>query len=201
MEPMTLVSRTCPICGSHQWSRPFANANLELAELDQFAFASRKLPEYMHWRLRECRRCDLLYADPAPGPEELAGLYREAGFDSRAEACHASRTYSWFLPRIMHCLPDRYGAVDIGTGDGSFLLELLAAGFENVAGVEPSSAPIEAALPAVRHLIRHDMFREDTFAPATLSLITCFQTIEHLSDPFAFCRAAKRCLNPVVRCS
>ena len=186
MTATLLHQRRCSICGAREAARLFAEANVDLDELDQFAFASRKLPEYMHWRLMECRHCDLLYADPAPGPEELAGLYRDADFDSRPEARHASRTYSRFLPRIMLNLPDHDGAVDVGTGDGSFLQELLAAGFENVAGVEPSTAPIEAAEPSIRPLIRHDMFREDTFAPATLSLITCFQTIEHLSDPFAF---------------
>jgi SAM-dependent methyltransferase len=196
METMTLVSRTCPICGCHQGSRPFADANIQLDELDQFAFASRKLPEYMHWRLMECRRCDLLYADPAPDPEELAGLYREAGFDSRPEAIRASRTYSRFLPRIMFSLPDRNGAVDIGTGDGSFLRELLAAGFNNVTGIEPSIAPIEAAELWIRPLIRHDIFRADSFAPESLSLITCFQTIEHLSDPLSFCQAARQALKP-----
>ena len=56
----------------------FAEANMSAWEvLGRFAFASRKLPEYMHWQLWECRRCDLLYADPKrAGPEELAGLYR-----------------------------------------------------------------------------------------------------------------------------
>jgi SAM-dependent methyltransferase len=126
----------------------------------------------------------------------LAGLYREADFDSCHEAHHASRTYGRLLARIVPKLPDRNGTVDIGTGDGAFLSELLAAGFENVAGVEPSTAPIEAAQPSIRSLIRHDIFREDSFAPESLSLITCFQTIEHLSDPLSFCKAAERALKP-----
>ena len=39
--------------------RPFAEAKFDLDVLDGFAFASRKLPEYMHWRLVECGRCDV----------------------------------------------------------------------------------------------------------------------------------------------
>src|SRR4051812_30331361 len=109
----SLASRLCPICNTRDNSCLFAEANLSLEELDQFAFASRKLPEYMHWQLWECRRCDVLYADPAPSPEALAGLYREAEFDSQPEARHASRTYARFLPRIIRGLPDRNGAVDI----------------------------------------------------------------------------------------
>ena len=86
--------------------------------------------------------------------------------------------------------------MDVGTGDGGFLHELLAAGFSEVSGVEPSAAPIAAADALVRPLIRHDIFRPDSFPADSLSLITCFQTIEHLADPLAFCRDALRALKP-----
>src|SRR5947209_17905513 len=119
MASITLVSRPCPICGTDADGRPFAEASIDADALGEFAFASRKLPEYMHWRLVECGRCDLLYADPAPDPDELAALYRDAAFDSGEEARLASRTYAGFLPEILRHVPDRDGAVDIGTGDGA----------------------------------------------------------------------------------
>jgi SAM-dependent methyltransferase len=96
----------------------------------------------------------------------------------------------------MHRLPNRHRAADIGTGDGAFLAELLAMGFESVEGIEPSLAPIEAADPALRPFIRQGTFQEDSFIPESLSLITCFQTIEHLFDPLSFCRDALRALSP-----
>jgi SAM-dependent methyltransferase len=196
MPAINLQRRPCPICRDRAAARLFAEPDLGLAALDKFAFASRKLPEYMHWRLWECCACDLVYADPAPSALDLAALYRDADFDSRLEAGYASRTYARLLSRFLADLPDRDGAVDVGTGDGGFLSELLAAGFENVAGIEPSTAPIEAADPAVRPLIRHDSFHQNSFAPESLSLITCFQTIEHLSEPLEFCMAARRALKP-----
>ena len=202
MIQVSLEQRTCPICGRRDASRLFALPNVRVEALDRYAFASRKTPEYMHWRLSQCQGCDLLYADPAPRPDDLAMLYRQADFDSRHEARLASKTYGRFLSRIVvPRLPDRVGAVDIGTGDGAFLAELLAEGFEDVVGIEPSTAPIEAAEPAIRPLIRHDVFRADSFAPESLSLITCFQTIEHLSDPLSFCRHAWTALKPGVRSS
>jgi SAM-dependent methyltransferase len=193
---INLAQRSCPICDSRDDSRPFAEANVDLDHLDAFAFASRKLPEYMHWRLAECRRCDLLYVDLAPSLDDLAALYRDADFDSGGEAGIASRTYGQFLPRIAAKLPNLVGAVDVGTGDGAFLKELLAEGFSGVVGVEPSSAPIEAADPAIRPLIRQEIFQPDSFPDGSLSLITCFQTIEHLANPLAFCRDAYRALKP-----
>ena len=193
---LSMIERTCPVCASSAPSRVFAEANIDLAKIDAFSFASRKFPEYMHWRLIECETCDLLYASPAPAPQSLGVAYDQAAFDSGPEARYAAATYARFLPRIARKLPDRHGALDIGTGDGAFLHELIHAGFDQIVGIEPSTAPIAAALPEVRDLIRHDVFRVDAFEPESFSLITCFQTIEHLSDPLAMCRDAYRLLKP-----
>ena len=196
MPQLSLQGRTCPICDARDQSRLFAGANVRWEELDRFAFASRKLPEYMHWPLARCRRCDLVYALEAPAPEDLAALYRHAGFASSREARLATGTYARLLDRFLHRLPDRDGAADIGTGDGAFLIELLARGFAKIEGIEPSSAPIAQADPAIRPLIRHDVLRDDSFTPRSLSLITCFQTIEHLTSPLSFCRHAWEALKP-----
>ena len=86
--------------------------------------------------------------------------------------------------------------MDVGTGDGSFLLELLSAGFHGVVGIEPSGAPIAVAHPDVRPMIRQEVFRPGAFPEGSFSLVTCFQTIEHLDDPVALCRDALSALKP-----
>src|SRR5262249_27119031 len=106
MVSIRLLPRACPICHSLDDSPSYADANVDLKKVGEFAFASRKLPEYMHWRLVECRRCDLLYANPAPSAEDLAALYRDAAFDSRVEARLASHAYGRLLRRIAPRLPD-----------------------------------------------------------------------------------------------
>lgn len=189
-------ARPCPVCGSADESRVFAAPNYDLAQLGRHAFASRKLPEYMHYRLVQCPTCDLVYASPVPSAEGLAQAYDEAAFDSGDEARCAARTYGRLLGPILRRLPDRATAIDVGTGDGAFLEELAAAGFETVIGVEPSAAPIAAARPHVRPWIRHATFRESDFPAAAASLVACFQTLEHLPDPAAFCRSALRLLKP-----
>lgn len=191
-----LKARCCPVCGSGDQSRVFAEANYDLAKLDEFAFASRKLPEYMHYRLVRCPGCDLLYASPVPDAGTLVRAYEEAGFDSGEEAACAARTYGRLLHSVAGFLPHRDRAVDVGAGDGAFLRELAGAGFREVIGVEPSAAPIRAASPEVRPWIRHGAFHEEDFAVESLSLLTCFQTLEHLPDPSALCRSAFRLLKP-----
>lgn len=193
---LKMIARVCPVCASTVDSKVFAEANVNLTQLDEFAFASRKFPEYMHWRLIECPECDLLYANPAPAAQSLGAAYDEAAFDSAPEARCAALSYARFLPRITRRLPNLEGALDIGTGDGAFLKRLIQAGFSGVVGVEPSRAPIAAAAPEIQPLIRHDIFKGEDFGAENFSLVTCFQTFEHLSDPLAMCAAAYRLLRP-----
>src|SRR5690348_12097854 len=129
VQSLELVKRSCPVCGASSETSVFAPANFDLSQLNDYAFASRKLPEYMHYRLLSCPECDLLYASPVPKPENLSEVYHQAAFDSSEEAHYASRTYSQLLQAFLPNLPDRIGALDIGTGGGAFLEELLAAGF------------------------------------------------------------------------
>jgi SAM-dependent methyltransferase len=194
--PAPTVERNCPVCATPEFSRLFADARYDIAHLDEFAFASRKLPEYMHLRLHECERCDTVYASPVFATGALAAAYRDAAYDSTETARFAAETYGEFLPDLLQQLPGADGALDVGTGDGAFLAQLLKHGLTNVMGVEPSLAPVAAALPAVRHLIRAEMFDADDFPPGSLSLVTCFQTIEHLGDPLEFCRDVSRLLRP-----
>src|SRR5437763_7601614 len=87
-----MAARACPVCGSEA-ATVFAEQSIDPAALDGFAFASRKQPEYMHYRLVACPVCDLIYASPAPGPETLAGAYVTAAYDSSEEARWAARAY------------------------------------------------------------------------------------------------------------
>lgn len=191
-----MVSRACPVCGSDSQYRVFAEAAFDASRWDDFAFSSRKTPEYMHYRLLECGRCDVLYANPLPTRESLEAAYREAAFDSGEEARYASDAYAGFLPAIVARLPRRAAALDIGTGDGAFLEHLVRSGFERVVGVEPSRAPVEAARPGVRGLIKQSPFRPDDFEKGSFSLITCFQTMEHVYEPLALCQSAFELLHP-----
>ncbi len=191
-----LRERGCPTCGSTDERRIFAEQRLDFELLDEHAFASRKRPEHMRLRLVECPGCDLVYASPVPAPEVLARAYNAAAFDSAEEARYAARTYAHELTEVLAGLPERRGALDIGTGEGAFLGELLALGFDDVGGVEPSRAPIEAADPAVAELIEHGIFHPGIREPGSLSLVTCFQTIEHVPDPAALVRDAVTLLRP-----
>lgn len=191
-----MSERLCPLCGNSESATLFAEANIDPRRLGEFSFASRKSPEYMHLRLLLCSACDLVFASSIPDTSELHVAYESAAFDSSLEAEAAASTYARLLAPVLKQLPDRIGTLDIGTGDGAFLGKLLGLGFEGVRGIEPSSAPIEAAQPNVRGLIEQGLFEPGCFAPGSFSLVTCFQTIEHVSDPLGLCQEAVRLLKP-----
>ena len=67
--------RTCPVCGSTDETHVFREANIDVRQLDAFAFASRKVPEYMHHRIIECPSCELLYVSPIPSLAEMERAY------------------------------------------------------------------------------------------------------------------------------
>lgn len=184
---MELRTRSCPVCSSHDESNVIAESNYDESKVNKLSFASRKNPELMHFRLVLCPECDVLYTSPAPVGEFLDNAYRIAGYDSADEARFAARVYYKYLSRFLHRLPDHNGALDIGAGDGAFLVKLLEAGFTGLAGVEPSSAPIRTAVPEVRGFIRQGGFSAKEFQGQSFSLITCFQTLEHLDEPFDVC--------------
>lgn len=191
---LDLAARPCPGCGSRDDSRVLAEASIDQTRLDRFAFSSRKVPEYMHHRLVECPSCRLLYASPAPGPDALAALYGDADYSSSEESQYASATYASLMKELVGVLPPGSAAMDIGTGDGAFLAELLDAGVQDVVGIEPSAAPIAAASSRVRPLIRMGVFDSSDWETGRFQLVTSFQTLEHVPDPLELCTSAHRLL-------
>ena len=193
---MKMRHRACPGCGKARDQQVAAEADFDESRLDPFSFASRKLPEFMHLRLLRGDACDLLYAAPAPDRVWLQEAYARATFDAASEARRAATTYARKLDRIAAEIPDLDGALDIGTGDGAFLEALLDAGFSSVTGIEPSRAPIAAAADTIRPLIRNESFGDTAFEPESFSIISCFQTLEHVDDPFLLARRAFDLLKP-----
>jgi SAM-dependent methyltransferase len=192
---LDFIPRPCPLCGGDD-AKILVEATLDEGKLTASAFASRKLPEYMHSRMVECNLCGMLYANPVLRQEDLANAYKDASFDSGVESRLAAVTYRALLEPYLGALPSRTSALDIGAGDGAFVEELLALGFTNVVGVEPSEAPIEAANPAIRAYLKCGIFSAEQFAPQSLDLITCFQVIEHVWDPVKITRDALALLKP-----
>jgi SAM-dependent methyltransferase len=192
-----LESRCCPVCGAAQdQASLFLEASYDPDRIGDFSFASRKLPEFMSYRLLRCGDCATVYAQAAPPAAALAAAYQAASYDSTEEARLAADTYMGAMQAAIAGLPQRGSALEIGTGTGVLLERLLDAGFAHVVGVEPSSAAIAAASPRIRPHIREGVFAEADFADQSFDLVCCFMTLEHVPDPRPLAAACLRLLRP-----
>ena len=193
----TLETRDCPVCGrGADGAKLFLEDSIDAGRLSEFTYASRKVPEYMSFRLLECLTCSTVFAVTAPPPEALARAYLEADYDSSEEAKLAADSYIAELAGPLARLDTRGRALEIGAGTGVFLSRLRSIGFREVIGVEPSRAALAAAEPHVRPSLREGMFVEGDFEPETFDLICCFQTMEHVSAPRALTDSCRRLLRP-----
>ena len=190
----SLATRVCPVCGAKSVKKILVDQRIDWQKLDEFAFASRKDPELMSWRMVCCAGCDVAYAAEAPSGSELVDAYHEADYDSSEEANYAAESYARELAPHVRRLPQRKAAMEIGAGNGAFLTSLVKMGFENVIGFEPSTAAIALAPREVRPLLREGIMEADKIEEASFDFICCFQTLEHVRDPLQISRDVHRLL-------
>lgn len=189
--------RACPVCGAGpDQSEPFLSDSRDDRLLSASSFASRKIPEFMSHAMVRCRACDLVYVDRPPSVEELASSYHAAEYDSAEEAEDAADAYAQAIAPVLARLRSRGSALEIGTGTGAFLERLSRAGFNDLVGIEPSTAAIDAAPALRRGWIREGIFEGTDFPAESFDLICCFMTLEHVQDPGALVAAAHRLLRP-----
>jgi SAM-dependent methyltransferase len=193
----SMQQRDCPVCGASATSAaPFMASTLDPARLNAESFASRKLPEFMSYRLVTCTTCKVVFASEAPAAGALAHAYHQADYSTADEANFAARVYARAIEPFVADLPRRGIALEIGTGSGVFLGHLRQLGFADPVGIEPSPAAIATAADDIRPMIREGIFTGDEFAENSVSLACCFMTLEHIPDPRGFVEAAFRMLEP-----
>jgi SAM-dependent methyltransferase len=190
------LERCCPVCGSTPASaQEFLEERIDPSRLNEFSFASRKEPEFFNYRMVRCPICDVVYVDRPPSQDALQQAYHQADYDSSEEADDAAAAYLREIQPVLERVT-KERALEIGTGTGVLLEGLVAKGFHDVAGVEPSAAAIKAA-PAHRQAwIREGIFREGDYAPESFDLVCCFMTLEHVKEPREIATSVLRLLRP-----
>ena len=169
--------RSCPACGG--LGKMKFQSNVVETKFSTTTFASRKSPELMHYALALCQVCSSLFVETLPNSKELIQNYVRASFDSQIESEFAAKTYVKYLAKLKLLQGKR--VLDIGCGDGTFLKLALISGASSVLGVEPSKGALSSA-GEMKGFIREESIESCKFCEE-FDLVTCFQTLEHLSRP------------------
>jgi SAM-dependent methyltransferase len=140
----------------------------------------------------------LLYTSPLPRDEDIPSLYPANYGAYNPEGAGAARLsiYHRQLARRLsgRQSPSKLRTLDIGCGEGSFLTEMHALGW-NVQGVEMSEDAAEKARGRGIPVVCGMLDRAD-FPPASFDLITGLHVLEHLPHPRAAVRQAEEWLRP-----
>lgn len=187
--------RPCPVCCSQIYAS-FASEHIDTSKLNNFSYASRKNPEFMHLRMVRCTECDLVYAPTPPAFKALHEAYSSSAYDSSEEAHYAAQTYADILRPHLALLKNHVCAVDVGAGNGALLPKLLEIGFTQVVGIEPSKSALAAAPPDILPHMREGMFSPEAIKDISPDLVMSCMTLEHMDTPGDFMRAIHAALVP-----
>ena len=156
------------------------------------------------YRLVRCADCALLFSNPQPSDTELSAIYSADYFlgaesdEGRASTREMKRaTARQYLSEIHRYAGEAGGRlIEIGCGDGDFLVEAEAAGY-HVTGVEYAPAACEQARARLqRGEIICGELEKAALEGAQFDLCVLSDVIEHVRDPLAFLREIHRLLKP-----
>lgn len=154
------------------------------------------------FRLVSCRRCRLMRLDPRPTAEALAQYYPgDYAPHQASEGLPVASSPNW-RARVRKMLDSRSSDVpsmkpgvllEVGCGNGSFLAQMKAKGWE-VEGIEASPHAVEMARQ--RQLDVRLESAESIELTRSYDLIVAFMAIEHLHDPLSVLRRLRDAVSP-----
>ncbi|MDB4978591.1 MAG: SAM-dependent methyltransferase [Candidatus Peribacteria bacterium] len=193
------MQNICILCGTNNYAQKLYESNVRDEDLNERVFSARRLPDRLHGTILRCKKCGLVYASPLIDTATLADLYKTSAYTYSGEETYIKKTYARYLARLANELnvrktPRTY--LDIGCGNGFMLEAAKELGFQEVLGAEPSSHAIAQAADSVRGGIAQGMFSAELIGENRVDALTCFQTVDHITDPVAFVAECLRVLKP-----
>ncbi len=177
----------CPACGGASF-RPRRRRTFDPAGLDpsQIKITDRRYGAV--WDLSRCDACGHLFADPAPTPAFIDGLYARVEdplYDAEAEG--RRRNFERILDVLEERLPGKGRLLDVGAATGILMDAARARGWR-VDGVEPSRWAIAFARERYGLEIVRGTVEEADLPAGAYDAVTCVDVIEHTARPEATLR-------------
>lgn len=181
MQMNTSDGRVCPACGK-QGADDFLQAP------DRFHGRTKV------YQLLRCPRCELVWLDDPPSPEEMGQHY---GVDyDRAIAGAGDDPNHWSGRRDTLLQHKSGGAIlDLGCSSGGFLDSVKSPAWK-LYGIEMSDAVARRAEARCGAEVFVGQILDAPFSPGSFDAITCFHVFEHLYHPREVLEKVAAWLNP-----
>ena len=160
------------------------------------------------YRLVRCGVCDLAYVDNPPDATGIAALYQsDDGYhdglidQSSGEYARMDGIAKRHMQVLTRHWPTPAGAggaahvLDVGCSAGLFLKRARDAGF-TVSGLEMSRRSVDYARDTLGLNVQQGAIEDADYADSSFDIITLFDVIEHLPDPYTAAKQLAKWLKP-----
>ncbi len=192
---MDYIRKHCLFCGEGENVEKLYPQTFRIEDLTPEVFSARRSTEHFHYDIVRCRDCGLVFSRDILPDDMLKRLYSLSKV-TFAEYTEIIRRDYWACLEPFMNGAQKGAALEIGCSTGFFLDELLAHGFKDVFGCEPSIEAKEMASPNVKKNISLGFFKDGLYAHKTFDLVCSFQTLDHLSEPVEVLRVTHDILKP-----
>jgi SAM-dependent methyltransferase len=191
-----MIKQSCAICGQKAPRKILYKQNFSINQINENIFSARRLPDGIHYQILKCLKCGLVFSSPILSEATLKKLYKESRVTYGGQIADLTKTYGSYLREL-----EKYGVgkeelLEIGCGDGFFLVEAKRQNYREVYGVEPSYEAIEKAPKEIRKNIKAGFFKNGLFPKNFFDVVCFFQTFDHISDPNKFLKNCWEILKP-----
>lgn len=183
------ITKECLFCDkTDEANHPLIyKKNFKDENLDAGVFSARRTADHFHYDMVKCSHTGLLFSRHILTDEVLNELYKGSVVTFGEQTEFIKRDY--WKPIANYVSKWNKGrSLDIGCSNGFFLEVLKDNGYADVHGVEPGEEPKQIARADIRDNIYTGFYGPGLYPENHFDLITCFQTLDHLSDPLGMLR-------------
>jgi len=156
--------------------------NFKDEDLNAEIFSARRTTEHFHYDIVKCQKTGLVFSRYILDDAALNDLYKDSVVTFNDQTEFIKRDY--WKPIAEYSKKWNKGkSLDIGCSNGFFLECLKDNGYRQVYGVEPGEEPKAIAREDIKDNIHTGFYGPGLYEKDFFDLITCFQTLDHLSDP------------------
>ena len=186
--------RNCPNCGENDFE-VLSDSNIKRGDLQGGIDTVYMLPGGKYGRHVKCRKCQLVYVNPIEKASRINDNYSEMNNGDVSIVRENRLRATKAQVKLAKKYKGNTKLLDIGCGEGFFLFNASKAGYITK-GVELSQNAVEYARREFGLDVEVGPFEEMQFPENYFDVVTLWQVLEHLPQPFIVLKEACRVLKP-----